>query len=96
MTVTSTQSDAESEAVQKAHARYAARRPATAALHDRALAYLPGGNTRSVLYHRPFPLRIARAWDARMADVDGHEYVDLLGEYSAGLYGHSSPSSSRR
>ncbi len=89
MTVTSTQSEAASEAVEKARARYAARRPATAALHDRALAYLPGGNTRSVLYHRPFPLRIARAWDARMADVDGHEYVDLLGEYSAGLYGHS-------
>jgi len=91
MTVTSTQSDAVSEAVEHARARYAARRPATAALHDRALAYLPGGNTRSVLYHLPFPLRIARAWDARMADVDGHEYVDLLGEYSAGLYGHSNP-----
>ncbi|HEX5189272.1 MAG TPA: aminotransferase class III-fold pyridoxal phosphate-dependent enzyme, partial [Streptosporangiaceae bacterium] len=89
--MTSTQSDAVSEAVEQARARYAARRPATAALHDRALAYLPGGNTRSVLYHRPFPLRIARAWDARMADVDGHEYVDLLGEYSAGLYGHSNP-----
>jgi glutamate-1-semialdehyde 2,1-aminomutase len=89
MTVTSTQSEAASEAVEKARARYAARRPATAALHERARAYLPGGNTRSVLYHRPFPLRIARAWDARMADVDGHEYVDLLGEYSAGLYGHS-------
>ena len=26
-----------------------------------------------------------------MVDVDGHEYVDLLGEYSAGLYGHSHP-----
>ena len=91
MTVTSTHSDAASEAVEKARARYAARRPETAALHERARAYLPGGNTRSVLYHQPFPLRIARAWDARMADVDGHEYVDLLGEYSAGLYGHSNP-----
>jgi glutamate-1-semialdehyde 2,1-aminomutase len=53
--------------------------------------YLPGGNTRSVLYHPPFPLRIARAWEAVLEDVDGHEYVDLLGEYSAGLYGHSNP-----
>jgi glutamate-1-semialdehyde 2,1-aminomutase len=44
-----------------------------------------------VLYHPPFPLRIARGWDAVLADVDGHEYVDLLGEYSAGLYGHSHP-----
>jgi glutamate-1-semialdehyde 2,1-aminomutase len=79
------------EAVCAARARYAARRPATAALHERAAAVLPGGNTRSVLYHPPFPLRIARAWDAMLADADGHEYVDLLGEYSAGLYGHSHP-----
>src|SRR5579862_3869127 len=79
------------EAVAKARARYAAKRPATAALHDRARAVLPGGNTRSVLYHPPFPLRIARAWDAMLEDADGHQYVDLLGEYSAGLYGHSNP-----
>ncbi|HEX9031247.1 MAG TPA: aminotransferase class III-fold pyridoxal phosphate-dependent enzyme [Streptosporangiaceae bacterium] len=76
-------------AVAQARARYAERRPRTAELHQRAQAYLPGGNTRSVLYHRPFPLRIASARDALLTDVDGHEYVDLLGEYSAGLYGHS-------
>jgi len=89
MTQTRTQSDAVSKEVERARERYASRRPLTAALHDRAREYLPGGNTRSVLYHRPFPLRIARAWDAIVEDVDGHEYVDLLGEYSAGLYGHS-------
>jgi glutamate-1-semialdehyde 2,1-aminomutase len=76
-------------AVAQARTRYAGRRPLTAALHERAQAYLPGGNTRSVLYHRPFPLRIASAWDALLEDVDGYQYVDLLGEYSAGLYGHS-------
>jgi glutamate-1-semialdehyde 2,1-aminomutase len=90
-TVTRTESGAVSAAVDEARARYAARRPRTAALHDRAQAFLPGGNTRSVLYHPPFPLRIARAWDAVLEDVDGHQYVDLLGEYSAGLYGHSNP-----
>jgi glutamate-1-semialdehyde 2,1-aminomutase len=82
-------SDSISEAVEQARQRFAARRPLTAAMQERAQAVLPGGNTRSVLYHRPFPLRIARAWDAMLADVDGHQYVDLLGEYSAGLYGHS-------
>jgi GNAT superfamily N-acetyltransferase len=25
-----------------------------------------------------------------LTDADGHEYVDFLGEYTAGLYGHSS------
>ena len=89
--VTRAGTDAVGEAVAAARARYAARRPRTAALHERAQAFLPGGNTRSVLYHPPFPLRIARAWEAVLADADGHEYVDLLGEYSAGLYGHSNP-----
>src|SRR5258706_8916574 len=89
MTQTRTQSDAVSQEVELARERYASRRPLTAALHDRAREYLPGGNTRSVLYHRPFPLRIASAWDAIVEDIDGHQYVDLLGEYSAGLYGHS-------
>src|SRR6476660_7432468 len=78
-------------AVEAARRHFAAARPRTAALHERAGAVLPGGNTRPVLYHRPFPLRIARAWDAVLEDVDGHRYVDLLGEYSAGLYGHSHP-----
>jgi glutamate-1-semialdehyde 2,1-aminomutase len=84
-------SDARTQAVEQARARYAAGRPRTKELHERAAGFLPGGNTRTVLYHPPFPLRIARGWDAVLADVDGHEYVDLLGEYSAGLYGHSHP-----
>ncbi len=88
----SSRSDAVTQAVQEARAHYAASRPRTRELHERAQAFLPGGNTRTVLYHQPFPLRIARAWDGLLADVDGHEYVDLLGEYSAGLFGHSHPS----
>ena len=84
-------SDARTQAVEQARARYATARPRTRELHERAAGFLPGGNTRTVLYHPPFPLRIARGWDAMLADVDGHEYVDLLGEYSAGLYGHSHP-----
>ena len=90
-TMTSSRSQALTEAVDEARERYAADRPITRELHERARGFLPGGNTRTVLYHRPFPLRIARAWDAILQDVDGHEYVDLLGEYSAGLYGHSHP-----
>lgn len=78
-------------ALQDAHARFAARRPRTWDWQQRAQAVLPGGNTRSVLHTRPFPLRITRAWDAVLEDVDGHTYVDLLGEYSAGLYGHQHP-----
>ena len=40
---------------------------------------------------RPFPLLMARGEGCRLWDADGHRYVDLLGEYTAGLYGHSHP-----
>ena len=52
---------------------------------------MPGGNTRSVIHVPPFPLTIVRGEGARLTDADGHEYVDFLGEYTAGLYGHSHP-----
>jgi glutamate-1-semialdehyde 2,1-aminomutase len=49
---------------------------------------MPNGSTRSVLDLSPFPFRVARASGARLIDVDGFEYLDLLGDYSAGLLGH--------
>jgi glutamate-1-semialdehyde 2,1-aminomutase len=78
-------------ALDEARERYVNRRPRTRDLHTRASRVLPGGNTRTVLYHGPFPLRVSQAWEAVVEDVDGHAYVDLLGEYSAGLYGHAHP-----
>jgi len=79
------------EALAAAERRYVERRPRTRALHERASDVLPGGNTRTVLYHAPFPIRVVDAWDSCLRDVDGHEYVDLLGNFSAGLFGHTNP-----
>ena len=72
----------------EAHRRYAERRPVSADLAERASRVLPGGSTRSVLDAQPFPFRVASAHGSRLVDVDGHEYVDLLGDFSAGLLGH--------
>ena len=71
--------------------RFAAANPKSAAIQEQALAAMPGGNTRTVLHYHPYPLRFARGEGCRLWDVDGHEYVDFLGEYTAGLYGHSEP-----
>lgn len=79
------------EALAEARARYAARRPASRAFHDRAADAMPGGNTRTVLWHGPFPLRAACGSGAVLTDVDGHRYVNLLGEYTAGVFGHDHP-----
>jgi glutamate-1-semialdehyde 2,1-aminomutase len=71
--------------------RYVERNPESRRLHEERARFMPGGNTRSVLHVAPFPLTIVRADGARIWDADGHEYLDFLGEYTAGLYGHSNP-----
>jgi glutamate-1-semialdehyde 2,1-aminomutase len=76
-------------AVHAARSAYAEANPASREQIAAASAFLPGGNTRSVLHYAPFPLVMERAADCRLWDLDGHEYVDYLGEFTAGLYGHS-------
>ena len=70
---------------------YVERNPESRRLHERRAQVMPGGNTRSVIHVPPFPLTIVRGEGARLTDADGHVYVDFLGEYTAGLYGHSHP-----
>ncbi len=57
----------------------------------KARAVLPGGNTRSVLFYTPFPTAMAKGQGCYLEDIDGHRYLDLCGEYTAGLFGHSNP-----
>ena len=76
-------------ALAEAREAYTAQRPKSAAIHARARTLMPGGNTRTVLFYTPFPTAMARGEGCRLWDVDGREYLDLLGEYTAGLFGHS-------
>ncbi|MCC7482033.1 MAG: aminotransferase class III-fold pyridoxal phosphate-dependent enzyme [Hyphomicrobiales bacterium] len=70
---------------------FSARNPRSKQAARAAQRALPGGNTRSVLFYEPFPLTILSGKGAEIRDADGHEYVDFVGEFSAGLYGHSDP-----
>ena len=70
---------------------YVERNPESQRLHEARARVMPGGNTRSVLHVPPFPLTIVRGEGARIWDADGHEYLDFLGEFTAGIYGHSHP-----
>jgi glutamate-1-semialdehyde 2,1-aminomutase len=81
--------DAAESALAEAEAAYASRNPVSSQLHLRAHAHMPGGNTRSALYWSPFPLYVTASEGCHVVDADGHRYLDALGEYSAGLYGHS-------
>lgn len=78
-------------AIEDARKRYADLNPLSGVAEKEALQYLPGGNTRSVLHFEPFPLTMVSGNGAELTDLDGHRYVDFVGEYSAGLFGHSDP-----
>ncbi len=79
------------EAVADAERRYVAAHPNSLARYEQACRVMPGGNTRSVLHFDPFPVTLASGEGALVRDVDDHTYLDLLGEFTAGLYGHSNP-----
>lgn len=79
------------ERLAAAEVRYVESNPESRRLHEERARFLPGGNTRTTIHQAPFPLTIVRGDGARITDADGHEYVDFLGEYTAGLYGHSHP-----
>jgi glutamate-1-semialdehyde 2,1-aminomutase len=79
------------DALAEARETYARRRPESRRLHEAATEVLPGGNTRSVLFHGPFPFTAVSGEGCRIRDADGHVYVSMIGEYTAGLFGHSHP-----
>ncbi|SJZ69661.1 glutamate-1-semialdehyde 2,1-aminomutase [Enhydrobacter aerosaccus] len=79
------------DTLSEAHARYERANPRSQAVHLEACNAMPGGNTRTTLFHGPFPLALESGQGGRVRDVDGHAYIDMIGEYSAALYGHSHP-----
>ena len=78
-------------AVADAEARYVAANPKSKARFEAATRDMPGGNTRTVLHYDPYPVALVKGEGAYLTDLDGHTYIDFLGEFTAGLYGHSEP-----
>lgn len=76
-------------ALARARAAFAEQNPESRAAHDRARSVMPGGETRTTLAHPPFPLTFVRGSGATLTSLDGRDYIDLLGDYTAGLLGHS-------
>ncbi|WP_421993751.1 aspartate aminotransferase family protein [Roseococcus sp.] len=76
-------------ALAEARESYVAARPKSAAAYERAKKVMPGGNTRSTLYYSPFPTAMESGEGCYLKDIDGHDYLDLCGEYTAGIFGHS-------
>jgi glutamate-1-semialdehyde 2,1-aminomutase len=74
-------------AVAAAEARFIAANPKSQARHERACAVLPGGHSRQTLFFAPFPLIMQGGRGARVTDLDQHEYLNLVGDFAAGVFG---------
>jgi 4-aminobutyrate aminotransferase-like enzyme len=82
-----TRSEVEAEVI----ADYRASSPRSAALHEAARRVMPGGDTRTVAFHAPYPLVITQGRGCRVQDADGRTYVDLLNNYTSLIHGHAHP-----
>jgi len=70
---------------------YQKRSPRSHKAFERAKHIFPGGNTRAVVFHRPYPIYILKGQGCRIWDVDGHEILDFIGNYISLILGHSHP-----
>jgi len=77
--------------IENIHAAYAAKRPTSEKLYGKACGFLPGGDTRSVSFYRPFPTFMKYGEGFRIFDVDGLEYIDFQNNYSSLIHGHAHP-----
>jgi glutamate-1-semialdehyde 2,1-aminomutase len=72
-------------------ADFRASSPRSATLHEAARRVMPGGDTRTVAFHAPYPLVIMEGRGCRVQDADGRTYIDLLNNYTSLIHGHAHP-----
>ena len=58
-------------------------------LFEEARAYLPGGDTREVTHHAPYPTFVEEASGTTLTTADGEELLDFLNNYTAAVLGHA-------
>lgn len=63
----------------------------SARLFERARRVLPGGNSRSTIFHPPYPIFARSGQGCRITDVDGVERVDFVNNYTVLIHGHAHP-----
>src|SRR5882757_2289953 len=71
--------------------RYRAATAKSVEMGKRAERVMPGGDTRTTTYYRPYPLTLARGEGPFVWDVDGNKYVDLIGNYTSMVHGNAYP-----
>jgi glutamate-1-semialdehyde 2,1-aminomutase len=72
-------------------AEYTSRTGRSRALHEEAVAVMPGGNSRTTTFFDPYPFYLQRGQGAHIWDADGVERVDFNGNYTSLVLGHAMP-----
>src|SRR5215212_2322006 len=60
-------------------------------MYDRALSSLPGGNTRTTVFMKPYPIYAARGEGCRVFDLDGNAFIDCINNFTSQIHGHAHP-----
>jgi glutamate-1-semialdehyde 2,1-aminomutase len=71
--------------------RYRGASSKSAELAKQAERVMPGGDTRTTSFYRPYPLTLVRGEGPFLWDADGNRYVDLLGNYTSLVHGNAYP-----
>jgi len=77
--------------IEKELHEYTAKTARSRALHEEAVAVMPGGNSRTTTFFDPYPFYIQRGQGAHIWDADGTDRIDFNGNYTSLILGHAHP-----
>jgi glutamate-1-semialdehyde 2,1-aminomutase len=67
------------------------RTPRSADHAAAAARVMPGGDTRAAGHHPPYQLTLVRGEGPWLTDLDGHRYLDLIGNFTSLVHGNAYP-----
>ena len=71
--------------------RYIKRTKKSKVHSEQAKQFLPGGDTRSIGYYKPYPVFGAKGKGCFLYDYDGNEYIDFVNNMTSLVNGHAHP-----
>jgi len=77
--------------IEKIKKKYCLRTAKSKEFNSQASKFLPGGDTRSAVYFKPYPTFLVRGRGCNVYDIDGNQYIDHLNNYTVQLLGHNHP-----
>ena len=70
---------------------YQQKTPSSRRFFAEARRYMPGGDSRSTLFYRPYPAVMERGEGCWLWDLDGNRLLDFTGNHSVLIHGYAHP-----